>query len=452
MPLARVYAWMSQLLGKQAVVIGAGLGGLAASAALAPFFERVLLLERDEIPGAAVPRAGVPQGKHLHVLLGSGQRALEALFPGLEADLLHAGAVGYRAGLDLWLDRPGFDPFPQRDAGWSCYSLSRPLLEALVRARAVRGNVELHAGRRVERILLSADGTRVTGVEYGAAGSVHTLSAELVIDASGRAAPALAALRASGLPAPRETRIGVELGYATQLFEMPAEPPTEWKLAACYPEIPASSRAGLLLPIEGRRWMATLGGRLAEKPPGDPAGFADFVHTLRTPTIARALAHARPLGGVTRFGFAESNWRHFEQLERIPAGLLPLGDTICVFNPIYGQGMSVAALEAQLLARVLTDAAAEREPLEALSRPYFAALPALLDGPWQLAAIPDLAYPDTRGERPPHFLRSLKFLGGLVKLAARDPGVHQVMLEVQHLLRPYAALTDPELEQRILAG
>lgn len=292
-----------------------------------------------------------------------------------------------------------------------------------------------------------------SGVEHGsAAGGVQALDAELVVDASGRAAPTLAALRASGLPAPRETRIGVELGYATQLFQLPADPPSEWKLAVCYPEVPASSRAGLLLPIEGGRWMATLGGRLGEKPPGDPAGFFDFVGALRTQTIARALRHARPLAEIRRFGFAESLWRHFEQLERFPAGLLPLGDAVCVFNPIYGQGMSVAALEAQLLARALREVAAEAEPIAALARPYFSALPALLEGPWQLAAIPDLAFPDTRGERPPHFLQSLKLLGGLVKLAARDADVHRLMLEVQHLLRPYSALAEPELQRRALAG
>lgn len=444
---------MSQLLGKQAVVIGAGMGGLAASAALAPHFERVLVLERDALPSAAVPRAGVAQGKQLHVLLGSGQRALEALCPGLEADLSSSGAVPYRAGLDLWLDRPGFDPFPQRDAGWSCYSLTRPLLELLLRARVARGNVELRSGCRVERILLSADGRVVTGVEHGSAGgSGQVLRAELVIDASGRAAPTLAALRAAGLPAPAEARIGVDLCYATQLFEMPPEPPREWKLAACYPEVPASSRAGLLLPVEGRRWMVTLGGRAGDKPPGDPAGFAEFARSLRTQTIARALAPARPLGEITRFGFPESIWRHFEQLAQFPSGLLPLGDAICTFNPIYGQGMSIAALEAQLLARALSQVASEGEPLRALARPYFAALPGLLEGPWQLAAIPDFAFPDTRGERPADFLQSLKFLGGLVKLAAREPAVQQLMMEVQHLLRPYAALTEPGLRERVLAA
>ncbi|MEY4549075.1 MAG: hypothetical protein RL685_5270, partial [Pseudomonadota bacterium] len=234
---------MSQLLGERAVVIGAGMGGLSASAALAPHFEQVLLLERDAIsswepislepaPLEPVPRPGVPQGRHLHTLLGGGQRALEALFPGLEVDLLQAGAVRYRAGLDLWLERPGFDPFPQRDVGWNCYSLSRPLLESLVRARAVRGNVALRAGCRVERIQLSADGARVTGVECSSrTGPAELLSAQLVIDASGRAAPTLAALQASGASVPRETHIGVDLGYATQLFQMPEAAPSNWKLA-----------------------------------------------------------------------------------------------------------------------------------------------------------------------------------------------------------------------------
>ena len=147
-----------------------------------------------------------------------------------------------------------------------------------------------------------------------------------------------------------------------------------------------------------------------------------------------------------------------EQLERLPAGLLPRGDAICTFNPIYGQGMSVAALEAQLLARVLGDAARQAaisgraDALAALARPYLAALPALLEGPWQLAAIPDFAYPDTRGERPAQLGQALQLLAGLVKLSARDAGVHQLTLEVQHLLRPYSALSDPELQRRALAA
>src|SRR4051794_6818323 len=123
------------VLGKRAVVIGAGMGGLTAARAAADAFEEVVVLERDELPGDGAQRAGVPQGRHAHGLLAGGQRALEELFPGLTADLEAGGAVRYRIGLDNRLERPGYDPFPQRDLGWDAPALSRPLLEGGGRRR-----------------------------------------------------------------------------------------------------------------------------------------------------------------------------------------------------------------------------------------------------------------------------------------------------------------------------
>ena len=440
---------LAQSLGRHAVVIGAGLAGLAAGQALAEAFDRVTVFERDTLPETPVARAGAPQGRHLHSLLASGQRALESLFPGLEAALEAAGAVLMRAGLDLRTERPGFDPFPRRDLGWHGYAMSRPLVEHCVRTFA-RESVELRAGCRVERIALSADGARVMGVEHtNGSGERETLEAELVVDASGRGALISAALEASGRPLPEETRIEVNLGYSTGLFRIPAGAAVDFKAAVTFPDVPANGRGGLLLGIEGGRWILSVGGQGAEKPPGDWGGFMEFVRQLRTPTIYDAVHGAERLGDIARFGFPASVWRHFERLEQLPVGLLPLGDAICRFNPIYGQGMSVAAQEACLLRRQLEAVAHEPAPLAALGRRFLAEVPGLLDGPWALSALPDLANPSTKGVRPPDLGQRLRFGAALARLAAEDPDVHRLMLEVQHLLRPRSALAEPGLQRRV---
>jgi 2-polyprenyl-6-methoxyphenol hydroxylase-like FAD-dependent oxidoreductase len=204
-------------IGRQAVVIGAGIGGLTAARALADYFENVLLLERDALPSKAAHRAGTAQDRHAHALLGGGQQALCELFPEFEQDLALAGAVPYRAGLDLRLERPGYDPFPQRDLGWVGYTMSRPLIEFTVRRCVERlANVTLREHCRVRRIVATPDGAGVSAVEYETAdGARETVSADLVVDASGRAVLTLDLLKSIGRQAPEETTIGVDVGYAT---------------------------------------------------------------------------------------------------------------------------------------------------------------------------------------------------------------------------------------------
>ena len=157
------------------------------------------------------------------------------------------------------------------------------------------------------------------------------------------------------------------------------------------------------------------------------------------------------MGGVARFGFPASVWRHFERLEAFPRGLLPFGDGICRFNPVYGQGMSVAAQEACLLHRLLETRAVKDDPLAGLAAAFLAEAQALIEGPWAMAAVPDFIHPETRGQRPPDFEVTLKFGLALTRLAARDAAVHKLMLEVQHLLKPRSVYRDPALVQRVLA-
>lgn len=444
---------MSTPIGKQAVVVGAGMGGLTAARALADHFKRVIVLERDALPLDAAHRNGTPQARHVHALLAGGQRALGDLFPGFEQDLARAGAVPLRVGLDTRVERPGFDPFPKRDLGWVTYSMSRPLIELVVRQHVERrANITVRQRCRAHEVVATPDGAAVTAVRCeNVDGTSETLPADLVVDASGRGTLTLALLESLGRPLPEETTIGVDVGYATAVFVIPDDAPTDWKGVFTFPQAPQSSRGALMLPLEGNRWIVTVGGRHGDRPPGDGDGFLTYAREFRTPTVYDAIKHAKRLGEIARFGFPASVWRHFERLEAFPRGLLPFGDAVCRFNPVYGQGMSVAAREACLLHRVLETRAVEADPLAGLAPVFFAEAQTLIEGPWAMAAVPDFIHPETRGQRPPDFEVTLKFGLALTRLAARDAAVHKLILEVQHLLKPRSVYRDPELMQRVLA-
>ena len=442
----------STRIGKQAVVIGAGMGGLTAAGALADCFDQVVVLERDILPSEPAYRAGTPQARHVHALLLSGQRALGELFPGFEQDLARAGAVPLKVGLDVRIERPGYDPFPQRDLGWFSYALSRPTIERTVRSRVEsQPNTSLRQRCRVQEVLVTPNGESVTGVRFeNSKGASETVAADLVVDASGRGAPTLGLLKSIGQPLPEETTIGIDLGYATCIFAIPDDAPTDWKGVMTFGQAPQNARGGLMLPLEGNRWMVTIGGRHGDVPPGDPEGFLNYAKELRTPTIYNSIRHAKRMDGVARYGFPESVRRHFERLEFFPRGLLPIADAICRFNPVYGQGMSVAALEACLLRKLLETPGAGGDPISCLARTFFAEVQTLIDTPWSVAVL-DFAFPDTRGQRPADFETRLKFGIALTQLAAEDPTVHKLTAEVQNLLKPRNVYLDPALVKRVFA-
>jgi 2-polyprenyl-6-methoxyphenol hydroxylase-like FAD-dependent oxidoreductase len=281
-------------------------------------------------------------------------------------------------------------------------------------------------------------------------GPSETIAADLVVDASGRGAPTLALLQSIGCPLPEETTIGIDLGYATCVYAIPDDAPTEWKGVRTFAQAPQYRRGGIMLPLEGNRWMLTLGGRHGDVPPGDAEGVLTYARSLRTPTIYNAIRHAKPLDGVVRYGFPESMRRHFERLDVFPRGLLPIGDAICRFNPVYGQGMSVAALEARLLQGLLERLGDDNDPIARLAPTFFVEVQPLLETPWSVAIL-DFAFPETRGQRPADFDTTLKFGIALTRLAAEDPAVHKLTLEVQNLLRPLSVYRNPTLVQRVLA-
>lgn len=444
---------MPARIAKQAVVVGAGMAGLTAARVLAEFFERVIVLESDALPREATYRPGTPQSRHVHALLAGGLQALGRLFPGFEESLSQAGAVRLSMACDYRLERAGYDPFPRRDLGITIYSMTRPLLEFTVRKRLGEfGNVELRENCRAQEFIPAADHAAVAAVRHqNAHGKDETLPADLVIDASGNGNLTSALLHSLGWPLPEETSIGVDIGYATAFFDIPKDAPPDWMGVFTLPDYPRNKRGALMLPVEDNRWILTIFGRYDEKPPADWDGFLMCAQLLRTSTVHDTIRHAKRRSEIVRFGFKASCWRHFEGLEKFPRALLPFGDAICRFNPVYGQGMSVAALEAHALYRLLAVKGGESDGFATLAPAFLAEAEKLIDTPWSAAVIPDFIDPRTEGQRPSDLEDTLKFSAALLKLAAQDAAVHKLLIEVQNLLKPRSAYRDPELIQRVKA-
>lgn len=442
---------MADSIGRHAVVVGAGIGGLTAARALSDHFDRVTILDRNSLPAGAEPRPGTPQSRHPHALLAGGQEALAELFPDFTGDIERAGAVRVRNGLDIWWERPGFDPFPVRDLGYDGFCMSRPLLEFVVRRRVERqDNIVLLPHCRVSELVASSDQAAVTGVRYkDAEGRTSELASDLVVDASGRGTLTLALLAGIGAAEPEETDIGIDIGYSTAIFQIPEEPRLPWKGIVHAPLPPDDSRGAIVLPIEDERWMVALSGVHGDAPPADIEGYLEFARGFRTSTVYDALKNARLLGEIVRFKFVGSVRRHFEKMQRFPRGLLPVADAICRFNPAFGQGMSVAAQEAQLLNGLLNERRGLPDPLDGLAQVFFTNIQGLLDAPWRVAEN-DFIFPQTRGQRPADFEARIQYGIALTRLGAEDPAVHRLFTEVSSLLKPPSVLREPKLSERVM--
>jgi 2-polyprenyl-6-methoxyphenol hydroxylase-like FAD-dependent oxidoreductase len=214
---------------------------------------------------------------------------------------------------------------------------------------------------------------------------------------------------------------------------------------------PEQGRAGFLVKRENGLWDAVLAGRLGDVPPTEDDAFLAFADSLPNPAISTALRRGRREAPIVRFGYPESRWRHFADLADFPAGLLPLGDAVCNTNPVFGQGMTVAAKEAVILHRLLAEAGGHASSLEAIGPAFLKQMEDLVKTPWSGTTALDLAYPQTKGERPADMRQRSEYQAGVMKLAAVDPAVHRLMVEVRHMVKPASLLHSPELQQRVQA-
>ncbi len=434
-----------RFLGSHAVVIGAGIGGLLAARVLSEYCVRVTIFDRDELPSAVDNRPGVPQGRHGHGLLASGLRGLNRLFPGFEVELIANGAVpGDVIGRVRWFQHGHYKA--KFASGLDGVLLSRPLLETTLRNRVLRiPNVRIQDNTRVVSLVTS--GEQVTGViaQRGSDNPVGCL-ANLVVDSGGRGSRTPEWLDELGYGRPRSDEVHVGIGYTTRTFRrFPTDLDGDVG-AILAPMPPHQKRIGFMLAMEQDRWIVTLGGWLGEHAPTDHDGFLEFARTLVRPDVYDVIKRAQPLTDAVKFGFPANRRRHYELYKRFPGNYLVIADALCSFNPLYGQGMSTATLEAIALRECLRDASSP----EFLWRAFFKKASGIVDGPWMIAAGSDFAFEGVTGPKPAGTDFINWYLTQVHRCASTDQVVCRAFFDVANLLAPAPTLFRPSIVARVL--
>ncbi len=429
------------------MVVGASVAGLLAARSLSESFEEVLVLERDELPDLPMVRKGVPQSGHVHGLLARGREAMDELLEGFSEELTRLGAPVFdvQEGLQWWVDGR---PLAAGPSGMLAMAPSRPLLEFTVRRRvAALANVRIRADHVVTGLVTGptdagGDG-RITGVQVVRGGRPAVIEgADLVVDASGRGARSRYWLEQLGFEPVDEERIETQVTYVTRRYRRhPFH--LEGRCGTSVGSYPGKPRSAFVLAQEDDSWIATITGRFGEVPPTDDQGMLDFVADLDSPDVATVIRDAEPLGEPLKMRSPASVRVRYDRMPRIPEGFLVVGDAMCAFNPVYGQGMTVAALEALLLARLL------KEGTEDLSRAFFAEASALIDVPWSIVVSTDLRFPQAVGDRSTLDTTHEPYLARLRRAAAQDPELATAFLRVAQLMDPPSALFAPAIVSRV---
>ena len=434
-----------------AVVIGASAAGLFAAAALAEFAD-VTIVERDVLPLGAEPRRGVPQARHAHLVWSGGVRAFNDLLPGVTDDVLAKGGrlvhimgdMVSRAPNEVWFRR--FTATHHRNL-----VCSRDLLDSVLRAR-VRALENVTIRENTTALGLAGDATRVTGLRVSSSGDERTLTADLVIDASGRGSRSPAWLEGLGLPKTPEREVNAGVAYATRRFRAPGTSADIRFPLVNVQANPAKApgQGGIILPIEDNQWIVTLAGTRGGEPTDDPDAFEDFARHLGDPVIGHLLKDAEPLGDIATTRSTSNHRRYYEKTQRWPDGYAVLGDAIAAYNPVYGHGLSVAAQCATAVRDILrttsiTTPGTAKRLQRAAARPVAAA--------WDLAVGQDAFYPGAT-DTPPTALERLlaRFVDQAVATGARNPRALGALLDVMSLEKPATRLFSPDMLVPMLFG
>ena len=440
-----------------AVVIGASIAGLLAAAALSGACPRVTLFERDTLPAEPGPRRGVPQTRQLHALQARGVQALDELLPGLRDELVAAGGVLADMQGDIhWY----LDDYLLKTArtGLEGIGISRPLLEWLIRSRvAALPGVTITDATDVVGLATADD--HVTGVTVRAArtrdAAEETIAADLVIDAAGAGSRIPVWLPQLGLDAPRTTRVRAGVTYVTRMYRRDQKQ-LDGRFGSLVTPYPGRPFGGAVLRQEGERWVVLLAGMVGTEPPLDEDGMIAFADQFACGDIAAVLRESAPLTEPLKYTYPESARNHYEKLGRRLGGLLVIGDAYCGFNPIYGQGITIAALEALILRRLLgategsaTEGRGTEDSGAGLARAYFQAAGKLVDEAWETSASSDLRFPEVEGRRR-RGAGLINAYGEKFRAAASvDPALGETFLRVANMAEKPAKLLSPGTVLRV---
>ncbi len=435
-----------------AVIAGGSISGLTAAKALAPYFDKILILEADSKPLRANPRKGVPQGRHVHGLLKGGGDALVELFPHLPEQLEERGAssADFCKDVKWYLNKRWMPRFP---GNLPIHFQTRPLLEECVRQTVTAlPNVRIEYEQKVQDLILDAASQRVIGVHVqGRDMTLRMLDADLVVDATGRGSFLPRWLKLNDFGEVPCWECTVNLGYASCQLELPEDPTRDWTSLLIYPTGPDEVKGCTLVQVEEERWLLTLAGYHNDHPSADKDDFLAFARALPRPEVYQAIKGAKFLTDISIHRFPASIRRHYGHLRTFPLGLLPVGDSNVSLNPLFGQGMSVAIMSIRDLGHlmegvVLTDDV----QMKKLQGRFFNRLNSIFATPWDLAMGQDFRYAETKGN-PPIFFKLKNLLKGLI-LGSSSVSVMKRFFEVVHLVQPERSFYHPWRIVQILLG
>jgi 2-polyprenyl-6-methoxyphenol hydroxylase-like FAD-dependent oxidoreductase len=434
---------MGDFVGDRAVVLGGGMAGLLTARVLSESYADVVIVDRDDLSGANGARRGVPHGRHAHGLLARGQQILEELVPGFEQELVAAGVPnGDLAGDIRWYFKG--KPFAPAKSGLHCVSATRPELEAHLRARVLAiPNITLWERWSVDRLELEQE--RIIGVWVISEvdGGQDLIEADLVVDTTGRGSRTPVWLEEFGYERPDEEKVKVNLQYTTRIFRLDHDPyGTDISINPL--ATPANPRGAFFPKLSDGTSLLSLTGMNGDHPPTELDGFLEFAKTVGAPEIYDSVKDAEPVGDAAAFRFPASVRRRYERLRRFPAGFLVLGDGVCSFNPVYGQGMTVAAMEAHAL----------REHIRAVGEPqalrYYHDITSIVDIPWDISAGADLGFPGVEGHRSLKTKLGNVYMPRLQAAAHSDPKLTEAFFRVAGLIDSPQALMKPGMVLRVL--
>ncbi|MGB3486008.1 MAG: SgcJ/EcaC family oxidoreductase [Mycobacterium sp.] len=434
--------------GSQAVVLGAGMAGLLAAGVLSEFYGSVTVVEQDLLPDHPDQRKGVPQGRHLHNFVSRGTRVIDELLPGILDELAYAGAV-VDEGHDLsrlYIRVAGNELKPNgnlTDPGsLAAYQASRPFIEFHLRRRITAlANVTVLDNHEVIEPVLSAD--RVTGARIvnHANGVTITMDGDVVVDATGRTARTLAFLDRHGFSPPPTHRAPSTWGYSSQLMHIaPGRIPERMAFVSQGSSAPGA----LLVAYEHDTWMLSVSRPIECGTP--PRNFTELMvesEQILPAAIMSVLRDATPIGQIAISRSTAAGWRRYDQMSSPPNGLLVIGDALCNLNPLHGQGMTMAALQAHALRDCL------RAGNTDLARRFYRAAAEHIEPVWVMNQTterrPAAGTPRTlRGRVRAWMQRST------LAAATADIVVAERILRVRNLIDPPTRLHDPILLVRIL--
>jgi 2-polyprenyl-6-methoxyphenol hydroxylase-like FAD-dependent oxidoreductase len=433
---------------QHAIVIGGSLAGLLTARVLSKHFERVTIIEKDRVNDRPESRLGQPQAQHLHGLLAKGLQIMTDYFPDLPAALVEHGAIINDFGESMrWYIYGGYRS--QFKVGFPIVTMSRGLLEYLIRDRVLAlPNIELLDRTTVKELQATTNKDRIIGIkieQHDTENHSNSLVADLVIDATGRNSHSSQWLEDLGYQAPVESKVHVNVSYATRIYRGNPEDSCSQTWTINTPDASKQTSFGAMFPIEGNRWIVTVGNWHSDGIPITESNFLEFAHSLEGQDIYNLISRCEPLTVVVPYKFSFSLRRHYERLKRFPLGYLVLGDAVSSFNPTYGQGMTVAALEVAELDRLLTNNISPT----CLAQTFFKHIAKVIDIPWQLSVGEDFRFPQTRGAKPIGIDFINRYVARVHRATLGDIVVGEAFLKVMNLMAPPISLFHPRIVWRV---